>query len=159
MHGKQCLNPLQWRSVKLFGFLQIIFESQGPEKGTFILLLSLLLTWLHQESDTTLPFYPFYILTPFKSIPFPFNPLSILPFFHYTTIPFFPPSHSTTLPFYHHSILPPFHSNTFPFSLWSDTWFQLYVQMPGKLIQMKNRVCAHTHIHTHYTLKPHAWLA
>ena len=27
--------------MKLFGFLQIIFERQGPEKGTFIFLLSL----------------------------------------------------------------------------------------------------------------------
>ena len=27
--------------MKLFGFLRIIFERQGPEKGTFIFLLSL----------------------------------------------------------------------------------------------------------------------
>ena len=39
--GKPCLNPLQWRSVKLFGFLRIIFERQGPEKGTFLFFLSL----------------------------------------------------------------------------------------------------------------------
>ena len=40
-HGKQCLNPLQWRSVKLFGFLWIIFERQGSENSTFLFLLSL----------------------------------------------------------------------------------------------------------------------
>ena len=28
--------------LKLFGFLQMIFERQGPEKGIFLLLLSLL---------------------------------------------------------------------------------------------------------------------
>ena len=27
--------------MKLFGFLRIIFERQGPEKGTFLFLLSL----------------------------------------------------------------------------------------------------------------------
>ena len=43
-HDKQCLNPLQWRSVKLFGFLRIIFERQGSEKGTFLFLLSLAAT-------------------------------------------------------------------------------------------------------------------
>ena len=39
-HGKQCLNPIQRRSVELFGFLQIIFERQGPEKGRFFFAVS-----------------------------------------------------------------------------------------------------------------------
>ena len=40
--GKQCWNPLQWRSVKLIGFLRIIFERQGPEKGLYSYSIPLL---------------------------------------------------------------------------------------------------------------------
>jgi hypothetical protein len=32
--------------VKLFGFLRIMIERQGPEKGTFILLLGLGVTFV-----------------------------------------------------------------------------------------------------------------